>query len=130
MGHDLQLAGPVQGGIYADVDLGQDVVEDQIVKLLLVADVTVEGAGDDLEAGGQAAHGEGLDALVGDNREGLGDHPLAVELVAAVLVIDGRLEPQRRRSSVGGRTGYRRRRPPLVGCRPLPLVHSAPWRRS
>jgi hypothetical protein len=124
MGQEFELVGPFQGGVHADVDFGQHVVEDQVVKLLLVANVMIEGAGNDLEAGGQAAHGEGLDAVVGDDREGLGDHPLTGELVAAVLVVDGRVEPQRRRSSIDGWAGDRRRRPPLVGCRPLPLVHA------
>jgi hypothetical protein len=125
MGQELELAGPVRGWAQAHVDLGQHVVEDQVVQLLLVADVMVEGAGNDLEAGGQAAHGEGLDAVVGDDREGLGDHPFAGELVAAVMVDDGRVEPQRRRrSSIDGGAGYRRPRPPLVGGRPVPLVHA------
>jgi hypothetical protein len=124
MGQELELAGPVQGRVQADVDLGQHVVEDQVVEALLVPDMVVERPGDHPQAGGQAAHGEGLDAVVGDDREGLGDHPLTGELVAAVLVVDGRVEPQRRRSSVGGGAGYRRPRPPLVGCRPLPLVHA------
>jgi hypothetical protein len=91
---------------------------------LLVADVVVEGAGDHSQAGGQAAHGERLDAVLGDDREGLGDHSVASQLVAAVRVVDGWVEPQRRRSSVGPRPGEgHRRRPLVVGCRPLSLFH-------
>ena len=78
-----------------DVDLGQDAVEDQVVKLLFVADVVVEGAGDDPQAGGQAAHGEGVGAVVGDDRQRLFDDAFAGERGAAVLVLGGRAKPQR-----------------------------------
>jgi hypothetical protein len=44
MGQDLELVGPAQGVIQVDVDLGQDVVKYQILELLLVADVMVDGA--------------------------------------------------------------------------------------
>jgi hypothetical protein len=47
MGQDLELPGPAQGGVEVDVDLGQDVVKEQVLELLLVADVMVDGAGDD-----------------------------------------------------------------------------------
>jgi hypothetical protein len=69
------------------------------VELLLVADVVVQGAGDHPQARGQAAHGQGLDAVLGDDRQRLGDHALAGELGTAVLVGDGGgdggVEPQR-----------------------------------
>ena len=78
-----------------EVDLGQDAVEQQVLELLFVAEVVVEGARDDPQAGGQAAHGQGLDAVVGDDRQRLGDHPLAGELGAAVRIVDGCVEPQR-----------------------------------
>ena len=77
MGQALELAGPAQGGVQVDVNLGQDVVKDQVLELLLVADMMVDGTGDDPQAGGQAAHGQGLDTVLGDGRKGLGDHPLA-----------------------------------------------------
>ncbi|HEX5882117.1 MAG TPA: hypothetical protein VF468_27940 [Actinomycetota bacterium] len=51
-----------------EVDLGQDVVQDQVVELLFVGEVGGEGAGDDAQAGGQAAHGQGMNAVVGDDR--------------------------------------------------------------
>ena len=82
-------------GSSVEVDLGQDAVEEQILELLFVADVVVEGAGDDPQAGGQAAHGQGLGAVVGDDRQRLVDDAFAGELGAAVLVVDGRAEPQR-----------------------------------
>jgi hypothetical protein len=94
VGQDLELAGPAEGRVRLDVDLAQHVVKDEVLELLLVADMMVERAGDDPEAGGQAAHGEGLDAILGDDREGLGDHPLSRELMAPVLVVDGCVEPQ------------------------------------
>ena len=78
-----------------EVDLGQDAVKDQVLELLFVAEVVVEGAGDDPQAGGQAAHGQGLDAVLGDDRQRLGDHALAGELGAAVGVVDGCVEPER-----------------------------------
>jgi hypothetical protein len=101
-GQDLELVGPVHGRVQAEVDLGQHVVQDQVLELLFVVDVSVEGAGDDPQAGGQAAHGEGLDAVVGDDGQGLGDHPLVGELAAAVLVLDRRVEPQRAGGPVAG----------------------------
>jgi hypothetical protein len=125
VGQDLELLGPGQGGIEVDVDLGQDAVKEQVLELLLVADVVVERAGDDPQARGQAAHGQGLDALLGDDRERLGDHLLAGELGAAVLVVGGRVKPQRGcpllACGLGGRC-----RCPVVGCGPLPLLHLYP----
>jgi hypothetical protein len=95
VGQDLELVGPGQGGVGVEVDLGQDAVKEQVLELLLVADVVVEGAGDHAQAGGQAAHGQGLDAVFGDDRQCFGDDPLAGELGAAVGVVAGRVEPQR-----------------------------------
>jgi hypothetical protein len=42
--------------------------------LLLVADVVAKRAGDDPQARGQGAHGQRLDAVLGDDGEHLGDH--------------------------------------------------------
>ena len=95
MGQDLELLGPAQGGVQVEVDLGQDAVKDQILELLFVADVVIERAGDDPQAGGQAAHGQGLGAVVGDDRQRLFDDAFAGELGAAVLVVGGRAKPQR-----------------------------------
>jgi hypothetical protein len=53
--------------------------------------MVVERAGDHPKAGGQAAHGQCPDAVLGNDRQGLGDHPLAGELGVAVLVVGGRL---------------------------------------
>ena len=107
MGEGLELLGPVQGGVEVDVDLGQDAVKEQVLEPLFVADVVVEGAGDDPQAGGQAAHGQGFDAVLGDDCQRLCDHPLAGEPGTAVLVVGGRVEPQRAcgpvaRSCAGG----------------------------
>jgi hypothetical protein len=101
VGDHLEPLGPGQGGVDGAVDLGEDAVKDQVLELLLVADVAVERAGDDPEAGGQGAHGQRLDAVVGDDREGLGDHAPAGEWGAAVVVGQGRAEPQRARAPVG-----------------------------
>jgi hypothetical protein len=42
-GQELELFGPAQGGFQVEVDLGQDAVGDQVLELLFVADVAVEG---------------------------------------------------------------------------------------
>jgi hypothetical protein len=47
MGEQLELLGPGLGGVEVAVDLGEHGVKDQVVELLLVADVVVERAGDD-----------------------------------------------------------------------------------
>ncbi len=47
MGQDLELLGPGQRGTEVDIDLGQDAVEEQVLELLLVADVAIDRAGDD-----------------------------------------------------------------------------------
>jgi hypothetical protein len=116
VGQDLELLGPGQGGIEVDVDLGQDAVKEQVLELLFVADVVVERAGDYAQARGQAAHGEGLDALLGDDREDLGDHLLAGELGAAVLVVGWAGQTTARMPPAGLRAG-----------RTLPLPHC--WMR-
>jgi hypothetical protein len=95
VGQELELVGPGQGGVQVEVDLGQHVVKDQVMELLFVADVMVEGAGDDPEAVGQAAHGQGLGAVVGDDRQRLFDDAFTGKPVTAVLVVGGRAKPQR-----------------------------------
>jgi hypothetical protein len=125
MGEQLELFGPAQGGVEVAVDLGQDAVQQQILELFLIPDVVVEGAGDDPEAGGQAAHGEGLGAVLGDDRQRLGDDALAGELGTAVLVVHRRAEPERARLPVGrGRTG--RCRCALVGRCLGSVLHADP----
>ena len=54
VGQDLELLAPAKGGVQVEVDLGQDAVKEQVLELLFVADVVIEGAGDDPQAGGQA----------------------------------------------------------------------------
>ena len=71
------------------VDLGQDAVEDEVVELLLAADVAVQRAGNHAEAGGQGAHAEGLHAVGADDREGLGDDAFAGERDAAAFLLVG-----------------------------------------
>jgi hypothetical protein len=95
MGQELELLGPVQGGVEVELDLGKHAIEQQVLKLLFVADMVVDRAGDDPKTAGQAAHGQGLDAVLGDDRQRLGDHPLAGEPGTTVLIVDGRVEPQR-----------------------------------
>jgi len=96
----LDPLGPWQGGREGAVDLGEHAVKDQVVELLLVAHVAVERAGDHPEARGQGAHGERLDAVLGDDGERLGDHALAGERGAALRVGEGGVEPQRVRLPV------------------------------
>ena len=95
MGQDLELLGPGQGGVEVELDLGEHAIEQQVLKLLFVADMVVDRARDDPQAGGQAAHGQGRDAVVRDDRQRLGDYPLAGEPRATVLIVDGWVEPQR-----------------------------------
>jgi hypothetical protein len=47
LGQHLELLGPAQGGLQVQVDLGQDAVQNQILEQLLVADMMVQGAGND-----------------------------------------------------------------------------------
>jgi hypothetical protein len=125
MSQDLELLGPGQGWLEVDVDLGQHVVKEQVLELLFVADVVVERAGDDAQARGQGAHGQGLDAVLGDDRQRLSHHALAGELGTAVLVDGGRVKPQRGCLPVGrGRAG--RWRCPRGGCGLLSLLHLPP----
>jgi hypothetical protein len=95
VGQDLELLGPAQRGVQAEVNLGQDAVEEQVLELLFVADVVIEGAGDDPQAGGQAAHGQGVGAVMGDDRQRLFDNAFTGKPVTAVLVVAGRAKPQR-----------------------------------
>ena len=111
-----ELPGPREGGIGPAVDLAQDGVEDQVIQLLLAADVTVQRAGNHAEAGGQGAHAQGRRALGADDREGLGDDAVAGEHAAAVLLAARRVEPQR----AGPRA--------LACCLPL-AVHACPFGR-
>jgi hypothetical protein len=46
VGQGLELLAPLQRGVEVEVDLGQDAVKDQVLELLLVADVAVDRAGD------------------------------------------------------------------------------------
>src|SRR5437899_446298 len=80
------LPGPVQGVIGLAVDLGQYVVEDKVVELLLAAHVAVQRAGNHAQPGGQGAHAEGLYAVRADDREGLGDDALAGERAPVALI--------------------------------------------
>ena len=81
-----ELPGPRQGGVGLAVDLAQDGVEDEVIQLLLAADVAVQRAGNHAEAGGQGAHAQGRRAMGADDREGLGDDAVAGEHAAAVLL--------------------------------------------
>jgi hypothetical protein len=89
------LAGPGEGGIGRAVDLGQHPVEDEVLKLLLAADMAVQRAGNHAEAAGEGAHAEGLDAIRTDDREGLGYDTFAGERAAVVARAVRRVEPQR-----------------------------------
>src|SRR4029450_13028930 len=45
VGQDLELLGPAKGGVQVEVDLGQHVVKEEVLELLFVADMVVQGAG-------------------------------------------------------------------------------------
>jgi hypothetical protein len=101
MGQELELLGPGQREVEVDVHFGQNAVKDQILELLLVADMAVDGARDDLQAGAQAAHGQGFDAVLSNDRQRFFDDAFAGELAATVLIIAGRVEPEGACPSVG-----------------------------
>ena len=86
-----ELSGPREGGVGLAVHLAEDGVEDEVIQLLLAADVAVQRAGNHAEAGGQGAHAQGRRAMGADDREGLGDDALAGEHAAAVLLAAGGL---------------------------------------
>jgi hypothetical protein len=94
------LRGPGRAGVGLAVDLGEDRVEDKVVKLFLVADVAVQRAGDHAEASGDGAHAERLGAVGADDREGLGDDAFAGEQPAAAFPVLRGIEPQRARGRV------------------------------
>jgi hypothetical protein len=94
------LRGPGRGGIGPAVDLAEHRVEDEVVELFLAADVPVQRARHHAEAGGEGAHAQGLRAVGGDDREGLGDDAFPGERAAAAFPLAGRVEPQRGRVRV------------------------------
>ena len=89
------LRGPGLGGVGLAVDLGQDGIEDEVVKLFLVTDVAVQRAGNDTEAGGERAHAEGLRAVGADDRERLRDDTLAGERAPGGIPVVRLVEPER-----------------------------------
>src|ERR1700733_323919 len=93
----LDLPGPVERAVGLSVDLGQHPVHDEVTKLFLAAHVPVQGPGDHSQAGSEAAHAQGVDAVGGDGREGLGNDPFAGQRTAALIAAGG-TEPQRVRS--------------------------------
>jgi len=101
---DIKTTDPVRHTRYMRM-LSEHGVEDKIVELFLAADVAVQRAGNHAEAAGQAAHAEGLRAIRADDRESLGDDPLAGERAAAGLGVAGRAEPQRAGVRVCGLLG-------------------------
>ena len=83
------------------VDLGQHPVEDEVVELLLVAHVAVQRRGNHSQTGGEGAHAQRVHAVGADDREGLGDDPLAGQRAAAALVFAGwGDEPERVRARI------------------------------
>jgi HSP20 family protein len=98
----LDLLGPGEGVAGLAVDLGQDPVHDEVAELFLAAHVPVQRGGDHAEAGGQGAHAQGGGAVGADDRERLGDHPLAGERTAGSLIGVGGAEPQQLRARIGG----------------------------
>ena len=87
---DLDVLGPGTGVIDIAVDLGQNRVEDEVVELLLVAHVAVQRAGNHSQTRGEGAHAERIHAVGADDREGLGDDPLAGQRASGALVLDDR----------------------------------------
>jgi hypothetical protein len=72
----------------------------------------------------QATHGQSLNAVLGDGRQGLGDHPIAGEPGTAVLAVGGRVEPQRARPSVSRGLARWCGCPPIGGGPPPPIMRT------
>jgi hypothetical protein len=85
---------PVHGraGAGLAVDLGQDAVEDEVVKLVLAVNVAVQRGGNHAEAGSEGAHAQGRCAMAADDRESLSHETVAGEHAAAVLLAVRRTE--------------------------------------
>ena len=64
--------------------------------------MAVQRAGDHAKAGGEGAHAEGVYAVGADDRQSLGDDPLASQGTAAGLIVVRGGEPQRRLARAGG----------------------------
>ena len=93
VGQDLELLGPAQGGVEVDVDLGQDVVQDQVLELLFVADVVVQGAGDDPRRAARRRMVRAWTPSWAMTVQRLFDDAFTGQLRAAVLAVGGRVEP-------------------------------------
>ena len=81
----LDLPGPGEGGARLAVDLGQYPVGDEVEELLLAAHVPVQRGRDHAKAGGEGAHAQGGRAVGADDRERLGDYPLAGQRAAGAV---------------------------------------------
>ena len=111
------LCGPGQSRVGPAVDLGKHSVEDKVIELFLAADVAVQRPGNHAEAAAEGAHAEGLRAICADDREGLGDDPLAGERAAAAVPVVWRVEPERARVCVfGWLTCHACLRPSHIDC--------------
>ena len=124
MGQDLELVGPAQGVIHVDVDLGQDVVKYQVLELLLVADVMVDGARTTPRRAARLRMVRAWTPSFAMTVSASATTRSRVSRGTTVLIVDGRVKPQRARPVVG-RSCAGCGRCSRVGSRPLPLVHAA-----
>jgi hypothetical protein len=91
--------------------------------MALVSQAGFLGSGDGLETGGQITHGQGLNAVLGNDRQRFSDDAFAGELAGAILIIVGRFEPEGTCPPAGyERAG--RGRCWCTGYDPLALLHT------
>jgi hypothetical protein len=79
------------------VDLSEHSINDQVLQLLLTTHVAVKRTGDNAQTRAQGAHGQHLNAFLGDQDEGLSHHPLPGQRPAHPLIGLRSVEPQRAR---------------------------------
>jgi hypothetical protein len=96
MGQRGELFGPGECGVDVAVDLGEHAVQDEVLESFLAAHVAVERAGDHVEAGGEGAHGQRRDTLLGNEGECLGHHAVPGEGGAPLVGGLGTVKPEHR----------------------------------
>jgi hypothetical protein len=90
----LDSLGPGEGRVEVAVDFSEDCVENEVLELLLVSDMPIQGPGHDPEASGEGAHAQRVHTVGPDNRERLGHGALAGQCAATVLLDERRGEPK------------------------------------
>jgi hypothetical protein len=93
-GEYQHLLAPTERSGDLAVNLGKHPVYHEVTQLILVAHVTVQGAGNHAQADGEAAHAEGVQTVGADDCEGFSHHPLAGKRATRACLAVGWAEPQ------------------------------------